>query len=1135
MATSEKEQSCCTAGSGRNCYGEAVRLLSRSWALTKDQPWRIISPAAIVTSVLLVTYLVLLSQLSSYSQQLSTIATQAQGENLQRAIESLLEQSTAGSIALASYISMSNTTCKSLKFNMHSISQNIMANYPSVSRLEVDVFDIVSPGGYYVYPSFTGSSLGYIDCNLLDVDQQCFVPFDLTKELAQIKTRKVYLSGPQQVSDFDNILAVFVLLPVWKQATGPTDNFNCGFTQPTSCGSSCYDSSTGLKYFGTAGSTINVTPLQDGSFAAYQAASLQPYVFSLAVSSNLDDSDYNKALEGTVIYSTATAKNPLAADALKISIQSHNLHWVLRIAPKAGWSPSWVAPVNAVVVIACLFTGLVVLSLSLLYQTYTKLLESMLPFRVIQHRRMHDSLYSESFEDVTLFFCDIVDYTVISSCLQPLQVVSLLDELYSIFDAIAVDHGVYKVETIGDCYFASTNCPHVESGELAVLRMVGFSQALLEAVQRFRPVELEDKKGLRINVRIGIHTGPIVAGVVGRGMPRWCYFGDTVNTASRMESHGEPMRIHMSDYSAKLLRVADPDLGEKLQERSNLFVKGKGMMKTHFLDVLPKPNVPESIEVEIEPEQQEGQQQQGQQQGQGGANGEERPPVRVTNLSTLKPSVSSTMLQFLGLSTGGSAGKSSRSRTTDSGSDRPAKRRPPVRATNLSAMKQSTSSSMLQFLGLAQGNKSMSESSVASDSVNECPPVPADQKTEAGPSSGVSTGYLLGARCLHWDFDVALVADRKTLCDLVELYFIINGSMASVNVSLDTLKNFVQAVSKKYRENRFHNWRHAVFVAHYTFKLIAESAPQASSEQVRPASCPSNLPPLVQFALLVSALVHDADHPGNTNEYEALTQSELAKRHGPKSILEKHHLEVAHQLMQKPGCNILENFSESEKKLFMLVMHESIMSTDMSVHATLTAEISRWADVSTDDNAATHLDISSLDNQLFMCRALLHAADLSSCVRQFYVASAWAGRIQDEFEAQKRRLAAVGINTSSLGDFLHPISGVDHIDSEVGFLTHVARPMWVALGRLWPTLNHLVKQIDENLREYAELRKKEALRVSVVGASHTLPTPSRPTRQPSFSHAFVPITTRIEEGGDESDNDWGQLVEGDGDEWGSGI
>lgn len=413
----------------------------------------------------------------------------------------------------------------------------------------------------------------------------------------------------------------------------------------------------------------------------------------------------------------------------------------------------------------------------------------------------------------------------------------------------------------------------------------------------------------------------------------------------------------------------------------------------------------------------------------------------------------------------------------------------------------------------------------------------------------MSAGYLLGTRCLHWDFDVALVADRKTLCDLVELYFIINGSMASVNVSLDTLKNFVQAVSKSYRENRFHNWRHAVFVAHYTYRLLAEASPLASSEEARPPSCPSNLPPLIQFALLVSALVHDSDHPGNTNEYEMLTQSELAKRHGPGSVLEKHHLEVATRLMQLPGCDILESFTESERRLFMLVMQESLMSTDMAVHAALTAEIHRWADASSsssssssscDANAATatapsHLDISSLDYQLFMCRALLHAADLSSCVRQFYVASAWAGRIQDEFEAQKKKLALVGIQTSTLGHIAHPLSGVDHIDGEVGFVTHVARPMWVALKRLWPTLNHLVAQIDDNLLEYAELRRKEILRVNVLGASQLPPT--LVLRQPSFSHAFVPVTTPIEEGGEENDNNWGQLIdgEGEGEEWGAGI
>jgi len=100
------------------------------------------------------------------------------------------------------------------------------------------------------------------------------------------------------------------------------------------------------------------------------------------------------------------------------------------------------------------------------------------------------------------------------------------------------------VETIGDSYMCSTGCPVVEDPVSAAERMVGLAADMIRAVADFRPIYLG--YGLKVEIRVGIHSGPLVAGVVGREMPRYCLFGDTVNTAARMESHGEPMRIHIS-------------------------------------------------------------------------------------------------------------------------------------------------------------------------------------------------------------------------------------------------------------------------------------------------------------------------------------------------------------------------------------------------------------------------------------------------------------------------------------------------------------------------------------------------------------------------------------------------------------
>lgn len=133
-----------------------------------------------------------------------------------------------------------------------------------------------------------------------------------------------------------------------------------------------------------------------------------------------------------------------------------------------------------------------------------------------------------------------------SKC-SPLQVIDVLNALYSGFDALTEENGVYKVETIGDAYMVVGGVPlattqHAERSARQALGMLKHSQTIR------RP---DDDTTLRI--RVGMHSGPVVAGCVGLKMPRYCLFGDTVNTASRMESHGVPCAIHISDVTRRLV------------------------------------------------------------------------------------------------------------------------------------------------------------------------------------------------------------------------------------------------------------------------------------------------------------------------------------------------------------------------------------------------------------------------------------------------------------------------------------------------------------------------------------------------------------------------------------------------------
>ncbi|OQR74543.1 guanylate cyclase 32E-like [Tropilaelaps mercedesae] len=203
------------------------------------------------------------------------------------------------------------------------------------------------------------------------------------------------------------------------------------------------------------------------------------------------------------------------------------------------------------------------------------LLLRMLPKPVAEQLKRGEPVQAESFESVTIYFSDIVGFTELSAKSSPLQVVNLLNSLYTCFDSIIENYNVYKVETIGDAYMVVSGLPLKTCDHAAQIACMALH--LLAAIAGF---EIPHRPGERLMLRIGVHSGPCVAGVVGLKMPRYCLFGDTVNTASRMESTGLPLRIHISETCKKLLEKAG---GFCIEERGLTMVKGKGEMRTYWL------------------------------------------------------------------------------------------------------------------------------------------------------------------------------------------------------------------------------------------------------------------------------------------------------------------------------------------------------------------------------------------------------------------------------------------------------------------------------------------------------------------------------------------------------------------------
>ncbi|XP_064641992.1 guanylate cyclase D-like [Lineus longissimus] len=213
------------------------------------------------------------------------------------------------------------------------------------------------------------------------------------------------------------------------------------------------------------------------------------------------------------------------------------------------------------------------------------LLHQMLPVSVAKRLLNAGSVPPENYESVTIYFSDIVGFTMMSSRSSPMQVVAMLNQIYEEFDDKVESYDVYKVETIGDAYMVASGLPE-RNGNCHCSEIAKLALDLQNSVAGIKIAHLPDTQ---LQLRIGINSGPCVAGVVGHKMPRYCLFGDTVNTASRMESHGLPGWIHISQPTNCLLSATG---GFKMSMRGEIEVKGKGVMTTYWLEglILPEHN-----------------------------------------------------------------------------------------------------------------------------------------------------------------------------------------------------------------------------------------------------------------------------------------------------------------------------------------------------------------------------------------------------------------------------------------------------------------------------------------------------------------------------------------------------------------
>lgn len=252
--------------------------------------------------------------------------------------------------------------------------------------------------------------------------------------------------------------------------------------------------------------------------------------------------------------------------------------------------PSWVVAHSSVqlqqrdlffsiclIVIFCIgYTGVLIHNLEEHNRQIDAMLYNILPISVAKTLRQHpDRNIAHYFENVSILFADIVDFTPLSAGLTPVEIVSLLNELFSDFDTLVTKYGVEKIKTIGDCYMIAAGAPTICPHHAHVLAWLALEMQQLVMRKQYQ--------GHTLTLRIGINSGSVIAGVIGKNKFTYDLWGDAVNTASRMESHSSSGVIQITTATYELIR--DEFI---CQPQGQIVVKGKGAMAVwHLLATRP--------------------------------------------------------------------------------------------------------------------------------------------------------------------------------------------------------------------------------------------------------------------------------------------------------------------------------------------------------------------------------------------------------------------------------------------------------------------------------------------------------------------------------------------------------------------
>lgn len=566
---------------------------------------------------------------------------------------------------------------------------------------------------------------------------------------------------------------------------------------------------------------------------------------------------------------------------------------------------------------------------------------------------------ADLFPNTTIMFADIAGFTAWSSEREPSKVFKLLETLYGAFDQAAKKLGVFKVETIGDCYVAVSGLPEPRRDHAIV--MVKFAyECMIVAHDLTRRLEPSLGPGTAdLAIRFGLHSGPVIAGVLRGERARFQLFGDTMNVASRMESTGKVSQIHISKETAQLLVNAGKQ--DWIELRHELVtIKGKGQLQTYW--VKPSKRL-------------------------------KRNSADGTNKQLSDGTLSSDPI-------------SNATKHIDETSI--------WGATNLDTALLLRTEPYDRHNRLVDWNAELLQQFLQK--------IVAWRNVSSKRSTRHGLHSLLHESGGEYDFDVHVVDEIAEVIPMP--IFNEKATREETDPSLVDLGpairsqiwEFVFQIASLYRDNGFHNFEHASHVAMSASKLLKRIiAPDVEfraddagkklksrttlSKEIHEGTFGISSDPLMQFAVLFSALIHDTDHSGLPNNLLVQSNDPLAIKYRNKCIAEQHSVQVAWEVLMDDRYTDFRRCiyqTEEERVRFRQLVINAVIATDIADPELRAWRRQRWDKAFPDKDQSLDSDGTTDLKATIVYEYIIQASDVAHTMQHWHIYQKWSEHLFHE-------------------------------------------------------------------------------------------------------------------------------------------